>query len=697
MADDTSSTSVPVTHHVIHPWENSSSPYFLTSSDNPGVSLVVERLTEENYNTWSRAVLISLDAKTKIGFVDGSIPRPQSPDHPCYTAWCKCNSTVLAWLFNSISKDLQPSVVYFKTAREVWVDLQFRFSQGNGPRIFELRKEVSSLVQEDMSINAYYTKFKGIWDEFTAHRNCTCGHQVEDCTMSFLMGLNDTYSAVRGQILLMDLIPSLSKVFSLLLQDEKKLINEVLGLWVVHAVVPGLPVIGNLLQMKEKKPHKTFLRWAEIYGPIYSIRTGASTVVVLNSANIAKEAMVTRFSSISTRNLSNAIKHLSGNKCMVATSDYDEFHKMVKRYILTDVLGTNAQKRHRCHRDTMIENISNKLHAHIKNSPLQAVNFKKIFEYELFGLALKQSLGHDVESIYVEELESTLSRGEIFKVLVSDLMEAAIEVDWRDFFPYLKWIPNKNYEMKIQRMVFERQAVMNALIKAQKKRIASGEEVSSYLTYLLSEAKTLTNDQITVLVWEPIIEISDTTMVTTEWAMYELAKDPNRQDLLYKEIQNVCGTNKMTEEHLSKLPYLGAVFHETLRKHSPTPIIPLRHAHEDTQLGGYYIPAGSEIAINIYGCNMDKKQWEKPEEWKPERFLDKKYDPMDLYKTMSFGGGKRVCAGSLQASLIACTTIGRLVQEFEWRLKDKEEENVDTAGLTSHKLHPMQAILKQRN
>ena len=94
---------------------------------------------------------------------------------------------------------------------------------------------------------------------------------------------------------------------------------------------------------------------------------------------------------------------------------------------------------------------------------------------------------------------------------------------------------------------------------------------------------------------------------------------------------------------------------------------------------------------------MDKKQWAKPEEWKPERFLDKKYDPMDLYKTMSFGGGKRVCAGSLQASLIACTTIGRLVQEFEWRLKDKEEENVDTAGLTSHKLHPMQAILKQRN
>ena len=99
--------------------------------------------------------------------------------------------------------------------------MQYRYSQGNGPRIFELRKEVSSLVQEDMSINAYYNKFKGIWDEFTTYRNCTCGHQVEDWTMSFQMGLNDTYSTIRGQILLMDPIPPLSKVFSLLLQDEK--------------------------------------------------------------------------------------------------------------------------------------------------------------------------------------------------------------------------------------------------------------------------------------------------------------------------------------------------------------------------------------------------------------------------------------------------------------------------------------------
>ncbi|GMN72080.1 hypothetical protein TIFTF001_051932, partial [Ficus carica] len=369
-------------------------------------------------------------------------------------------------------------------------------------------------------------------------------------------------------------------------------------------------------------------------------------------------AMVTRYSSISTRKLSNALKMLTFDKCMVATSDYNDFHKMVKRYILTNVLGANAQKRHRCHRDAMAENISKRFNAHVKDFPDEAVNFRKIFEYELFGIALKQALGKDIESIYVEEVGGNLSREEIFKVLVIDMMEGAIEVDWRDFFPYLKWVPNRSVESKIRRMIFRRQAVMKALIKEQKRRIASGEELNSYVDYLLSEATALTEDQISMLLWETIIETSDTTLVTTEWSMYELAKDPKRQDHLYQEIENVFGSDKVTEDRLSQMPYLLAVFHETLRKHSPAPVVPLRYAHEDTQLGGYYIPSGTEIAINIYGCNMDENQWERPEEWNPERFLDEKYDPVDLYKTMAFGAGKRVCAGSLQAMLIACVMIG---------------------------------------
>ena len=60
------------------------------------MTLVTQPLNEENYNNWSRSILVSLDAKTKLGFIDGSIPKPRSESDPSYIAWCKCNSMVLA-------------------------------------------------------------------------------------------------------------------------------------------------------------------------------------------------------------------------------------------------------------------------------------------------------------------------------------------------------------------------------------------------------------------------------------------------------------------------------------------------------------------------------------------------------------------------------------------------------------------------
>ncbi|KAL6295801.1 hypothetical protein ACE6H2_003943 [Prunus campanulata] len=383
------------------------------------------------------------------------------------------------------------------------------------------------------------------------------------------------------------------------------------------------------------------------YGPIYSIRTGASTLVVLNSTDVAEEVsfissliifiyichMVTRHSSISLRKLSTELKILTLDNALVAASDYNDFHKMGRRHKcswnqcsglhIISLFLLSLNKRHRSHRDTLRENVASQLYAHVR--------------------------------VYVEELGTTLSRDEIFKILVAVVLEGVLEVDWRDWFPYLRrWVPNnKSLEMKIQDIYFRRKAVMNSLIKERTNRIASGEEVNSFLDYLLCEAKTLTMGHITTF------------------------------GLLYVEIKNVCGSDKITEEHLSQLPYLNAVFHETLRKHSPASVALFRYAHEDTHINSSILV---QIALNIYGCNRDKNEWESPEEWKPERFL--------------WTRRTRACAGSLQAMLIACTTIGMLVQEFEWRPpRGGEEENDDTATFTTHKLHPLHlhAILKPRN
>ena len=102
------------------------------------------------------------------------------------------------------------------------------------------------------------------------------------------------------------------------------------------------------------------------------------------------------------------------------------------------------------------------------------------------------------------------------------------------------------------------------------------------------------------------------------------------------------------------------------------------------------------MVINLYGCNMNKKEWESPEEWVPERFTGGRLEVADMYKTMAFGAGRRVCAGSLQATHIACTAVARFVQEFRWRLREGDEENVDTAQVTAYKLHPLHVHLTPR-
>ena len=81
-----------------------------------------------------------------------------------------------------------------------------------------------------------------------------------------------------------------------------------------------------------------------------------------------------------------------------------------------------------------------------------------------------QALGNDLEYIYIEELGTTLSREDMLNVLVYDPMAGAIDVDWRDFFPYLKWVPNKTFEKKIKQMDFRRQALMKSLIRREQSR-----------------------------------------------------------------------------------------------------------------------------------------------------------------------------------------------------------------------------------
>ena len=81
----------------------------------------------------------------------------------------------------------------------------------------------------------------------------------------------------------------------------------------------------------------------------------------------------------------------------------------------------------------------------------------------LYQHGILQTLGEDVKSIFVDELGATISRHEMFNYIVHDPMAIVIEVDWRDFFPYLKWIPNRGFENKIEQINNHKMEVGNLI------------------------------------------------------------------------------------------------------------------------------------------------------------------------------------------------------------------------------------------
>lgn len=119
--------------------DNLHSPYHLHSSDHPGLVLASEPLDGNNYSVWTVAMLTSLEAKNKIGFIDGSIAKPDESD-PYHKIWCRVNSMVKSWLLNSVSKKIYTSILYIKHASDIWKDLHARYHKSNLTRLYKLRQ-----------------------------------------------------------------------------------------------------------------------------------------------------------------------------------------------------------------------------------------------------------------------------------------------------------------------------------------------------------------------------------------------------------------------------------------------------------------------------------------------------------------------------------------------------------------------------
>ncbi|KAJ0928320.1 putative retrotransposon gag domain, retrotransposon Copia-like protein [Helianthus annuus] len=212
------------------------SPYYIHASDYPRQVHVNDALTDSNYTDWSQEMLNFLFAKNKVGFINGTIKKP-APESSNYMNWMRCDAMIKGWLNAAMEKEIRTSVKYATTAREIWEDLKERFGKGNAPRAYELKQSLSNIRQEGLSVSAYYTKLRALWDEIQSVfptptcgcDGCTCdiGKKLEEQKdkerlYEFLLGLDSEFGTIRTQILAMQPIPTLGSAYHLVADDEQQ-------------------------------------------------------------------------------------------------------------------------------------------------------------------------------------------------------------------------------------------------------------------------------------------------------------------------------------------------------------------------------------------------------------------------------------------------------------------------------------------
>lgn len=208
----------------------------LRNADHPGMQLVAALLTGNNFLNWGKSLRRALVARSKLEFINGTLHEPH-PQSRYYKQWLKIDYMVSTWIVNSISKEFVIAFIYLDSTHKLWKAITLRFGRKNGPKIYRLQKEIYKYSQGIQSVLEYFNNLVALWDKLDAvllPLECVChargtivNREEQQRLIKFLEGLNDNYEAVCDQSMMLDSLPDIEKVYSLIVQvEDRKLLNN---------------------------------------------------------------------------------------------------------------------------------------------------------------------------------------------------------------------------------------------------------------------------------------------------------------------------------------------------------------------------------------------------------------------------------------------------------------------------------------
>ncbi|XP_030577731.1 cytochrome P450 2J2-like [Archocentrus centrarchus] len=440
-----------------------------------------------------------------------------------------------------------------------------------------------------------------------------------------------------------------------------------------HNFPPGpwaLPLLGNVFTGVD---FKSVGKLAEKYGPVFSVKRGSERMVYVTGYKMVKEALVNQLDSFVDRpvlplfhtiynglgiSLSNGyLWRKQRNFANTHLRYFGEGRKSLQKYIevechfLCEAFKEEQGRPFNPHY-TITNSVSN---------VICCVVFGHRFEYS--DPSYRKILELDNEAI---------------------VLAGSAQAQLLDVFPgIMKYLPGPHQTI---------QNHYREIMEFLKKEIGSHQEdlnpedprdfIDAYLSEM--ERKKLDpqagfNTETLLLCTLDLFEAgTETTANTLRWALVFMMTYPDIQEKVQAELDRVIGQSRQpTLADRPNLPYTDAVIHEVQRFGNIAPLGFPRSASKDTTLGGYFIPKGTAATMILASVLFDKNEWETPDVFNPEHFLDSQGQFRKRDAFLPFSAGKRMCLGEPLAKMETFLFFASVLQRFTFTPVPGEMPSLD--------------------
>ncbi|KAM0927355.1 hypothetical protein ACQ4PT_002826 [Festuca glaucescens] len=429
----------------------------------------------------------------------------------------------------------------------------------------------------------------------------------------------------------------------------------------------ALPVLGHLHHLAGNLPHHALRDIARLHGPLVLLRLGALPMVVVSSAEAAREVMVTHDVDFATRPFTRTLRlAVAQGANGIIFAPYGDEWRQIRKICTVELLSARRVHSFRSVREEEAGRLLREVAA-AAAAPAVA-NLSEMMAAYVTDSAVRTIIGSRLKNR--AEFLALLDRGS--KLLAT--------MSLPDFYPSSRLaMLVSRMPRRVKRLFQEQAAFMDGIVREHKENRAGTADDDKYQEDLLDVLLRvqgqgdiqLSTGNIKAIISHLFGGGSETGVTTLQWTMAELIRNPRVMRKAQDEIrQALAGQTRVTEASLIGLNYMRLVIKEALRLHPPAPLLLPRECRTDgCQILGFDVPKGTMVLVNAWAISRNPAYWEAPEEFVPERFeragIDFKGADMEY---TPFGAGRRICPGMAFGIANLELALSGLLYHFDWEM-----------------------------